>query len=306
MFLRKHLDVVFVFIVALTASQAHGIWLQRLGYEYQYKVAYSIEGKPGAYRALIPFLSRTVETLTGLDVVFCMSALVVLSAIFLYYSLRYLYKLFMGSDFADLFAFAVCEAAFLLVLGEMHVYDLATIMFFALGLALLAQKNFRTYYLIFLLATLNRETSFLLTLIFMVYGIQEMSPRAWLLGVLYQVLSWFGVRSVLEFTLVSVPGDPFWWTFPKVPVTHLENYGKTLVLLSILIFILFLVLRKWGQKPQFLRLAFLVLFPIQVVLYILVGSPFEIRVFAESLPVVACLAVYTRKIESENPASSFT
>ena len=99
-------------------------------------------GHPSAYRVLIPFLARVVERITGIDAVYCMSGLVVLSAIGLFYSLRYLYTSFGSPKHAELIAFVGCEIVFLLVLWEMHIYDLATVMFFALELALLANRNF--------------------------------------------------------------------------------------------------------------------------------------------------------------------
>ena len=78
------------------------------------------------------------------------------------------------------------------------------------------------------------------------------------------------------------------------PLATLQGYAAqpllTLVLLVLMAGVLYLVGYGWERKPLFLRSAFLVIFPLQVILHILMGMPFELRVFIESLPVMVILA----------------
>ena len=289
----KQLDKILALVVAITASQAHVIWIQRLGYRDLYLIANSTHGRPSAYRVLIPFLSRVAEGITGIDIVYCMSGLVVLSAIGLFYSLRYLYSSFAPSERADIVAFLGCEITFLLILWEMHIYDLATVMFFALALALLANNKFWIYYLIFPLATLNRETTFLLLSFFVVYFYKTSPRRQWMYGTIYQVFIYILIRWITTSVFANLPGEEYWWTWPQVPLAYIRNYPWALILLVAVGGVLYFVFRGWYRKPLFLRTAFLIIFPLQVIMHFTVGLPWELRVYAESASVILCLAFYS-------------
>jgi len=67
---------------------------------------------------------------------------------------------------------------------------------------------------------------------------------------------------------------------------------KTLFFAIILSIILYYTLGNWATKPLFLRLAFFILFPLQICLYFLFGTSFETRLFAESTPLITVLIAY--------------
>ncbi len=293
--MRKHIDLFLVSIVALSAYQFYYVWLVWKGFSYLELVAYSLEIRPFVYRVLVPFLARALERLTGIQAVYCMIFLVVLSAIGLFYSLRYFYTAFRRNDeYAGMFSLISCEITFLLVLIGVKPYDIVTVMFFALAFGLLARGKFNIYYLIFVIASINRETTFLLTLFFIVYFFNRIPRPQYLLGVLYQGIAYVVVKILIMAAYAGVPGTPAQWR----PLEVLKGYIDKPVWFAVLFFLFFCILIaialwRWNEKPLFLRVAFITIFPIQLILHIFLGYSYEIRVFAEVFPIMLLLCTWS-------------
>lgn len=293
--MRKYFELFLVSVVAFSAYQFYDVWLMWKGFSYLELVAYSLESRPYVYRVLVPFLSRALEWLTGIDAVYCMIFLVVLSSIGLFYSLKYLYTAFSIDDkYADMFAFIGCELTFALILIGVKVYDIATVMFFAFSLGLLARGKFNNYYMLFFIASLNRETTFLLTVFFLVYFFNRLPRQQYFFGVLYQGFAYIAVKIMLITFYADVPGAVLYLN----PVGVMQGYmdkpvGFALALLVFFSTFLVIAIRRWNEKPVFLRVAFLTIFPIQLILHILMGYPYEIRVFAEAFPVLLLLCAWS-------------
>jgi hypothetical protein len=292
--MRKHLDLLFSCMVAITAFQFYYVWIEGLGYPYLHDVVYSLEERPYVYRMLIPFLSRMLEFLIGVSAVYWMILLVVASAVGLYFSLKYLYSTFeSNNERTSIISFIICEILFIIILLTFpHIYDISTAMFFAFALALLARGKLTTYLILFPLATLNRETTFLLTVFWLIYFSKRI-PVHWLFyGAVYQAIVYVVIRLAMTSAFAHLPGNSFDWQ----PMRNLEKFLAspltTCLLLSALGIILYMVIAGWSQKPLFLRIAFLTLFPMQVFLHLTLGGAWELRVYAESLPVIFLLAAY--------------
>jgi hypothetical protein len=289
--MRKYLELFLVSIVAFSSYQLYYVWLVWKGFSYLNSAAYSLETRPFVYRVLIPFLARAVEQLTGLSAVYGMIFLVVLSSIGLFYSLKYLYQAFMENEnYAGLFCFAGCELTLLLILIGVKPYDIATAMFFALSLGLLARGKFNLYYLIFVVASINRETTFLLTLFFIVYFFNKIPFRQYCFGVIYQAFAYLVVKAIIMTMYANVPGTLMQWR----PMEVIKGYVDKPVWFAVVFFIFFLgfiglALNQWKDKPIFLRTAFSTMFPALLILHIFLGYSYEIRVFAELFPVIFML-----------------
>lgn len=290
--MQRRIHVAFVSIIAFTAYQAYLVLIQRLGFHYVHIISQSLEVKPGVFRALIPILSQTAESITGITSVFWMGMFVVLSAVGVFYSIRYLHSTFSFEAYPDTVAFSATMVIFVITLAEMHVYDFASGMFTALCMALIARRHFIWFYILFPIATLNRETTFLLTIFFFIYGYFYIPRLHWILGSAYQTIMYFLVRVLTLSMFADVPGSLYWSTWDHIITTYRTLYLQTFILITLIIAMLFMVFRGWKQKPEFLRIAFLVIFPLQVILHFTVGMPFEIRVFVESVPLAACLIAY--------------
>jgi hypothetical protein len=293
--MKRYLELFLIVIVAFSAHQFYYVWVVWKGFAYLELVAYSLEDRPYIYRLLVPVLSRALEWLTGIHAVYCMIFLFVLSAIGLFYSLRYLYTAFRRNDESALmFSFISCEFTFLLILIGVKVYDIATVMFFALSLGLLVRKKFNIYYILFIIASLNRETTFLLSLFFVVYFFNKLPFQQYFFGILYQGLAYMAVKTILMVVYAGIPGASLYLN----PVGVIKGYMDKPVWFALLLLIFFCVfviiaLRQWSEKPLFLRVAFITIFPIQLILHILIGYPYEIRVFAEVFPVIFLLCAWS-------------
>ena len=94
------------------------------------------------------------------------------------------------------------------------------------------------------------------------------------------------------YAFADLPGEEYWWTWPCVLLAYVRNYPQALILLVTVIGNLYFALRDWYKKPVFLRTAFLIIFPLQVIMHLTVGLPWELRVYAESTPVILCLLFF--------------
>lgn len=249
-----------------------------------------------------PFF-RALERLTGIHAVYCMILLVVLSSIGLFYSLKYLYTAFADDEYAGLFSCIGCEITFLLILLGVKVYDIATVMFFALSLGLLARGKLSMYYLVFIIASINRETTFLLTLFFIVYFYNKLPFRQYCLGVAYQGTSYIAIKLAIMAVYAGVPDTLMQWR----PVEVIQGYVDDPVWFAVLLFGFFLgfivlALRRWSDKPPLLRVAFLTIFPVQLILHIFLGYSYEIRVFAEAFPILLLLSAWSIQAHKHQPA----
>ncbi len=180
---------------------------------------------------------------------------------------------------------------------ECKVYDLSTAAIFAFSLGFLVRGKFGPFYLLYPVGCMNRETMFLLSLFFAVEYFWKLEAGRYLFGLAYQGTVFVAFRLMITQLYAGNPGQTIYFQ----PVDILSRYGQhpvsTLVLLLLVLVTWFLVARHWREKPAFLRTALVVILPLQVILHLTLGAPYEIRVFAESFPVVWALIVQERLTE---------
>jgi hypothetical protein len=201
------------------------------------------------------------------------------------------------SGIEDLRDFIVAAAAvelfMILFFLECKVYDLATALLFAASLGLLARGKLTAYFVLFPFACLNRETSFLLTAVFAVYFYSRLSFRDWSIGVGCKVLAFVIIRLCLMFAFANNAGVPFLFRLQENIADHLQYPGRSLLFLAGVLITVWLCARHWHAKPLLLQTAFLVLAPALMVMYLLFGWAFELRVFAELYPLAVVLATWS-------------
>jgi hypothetical protein len=265
-----HMNIVFAFIAALGGLSMWLVLYERWNL-YLTQVAYSLEERPFVFRLLLPLLSRALEWLTGIEAVSWLGILFVLSAVFFYFSVKYLYEAFYGrGEIAALVSFLFLM---MLTFVETKVYDYATAAFFALSLGLLARGKHGVFLLVFPFATLNRETTFLLTLFYAVYFVGKLPLQKYLASLSVQT----AVYLLIKFITASV----FSGNEGQDAYLYLDMMLASRSYLILLLFpFLYFFLRN---KPEFIRKSFWMIFPAQVALYLLFGQPLEVRVFAESV-----------------------
>lgn len=192
-----------------------------------------------------------------------------------------------------IFAAAAVELFMLLFFLECKVYDLASALFFAVALGMLARGKLNEYYLLFPLACLNRETSFLLIAVFAVYFYKRLPWLDWVQDIGYQALAFMIIRLWLTAAFADNAGMPFLFRLQENVADHLQYGGQTLVLIAGVLITIWLCALHWHAKPEILRTAFIVLGSALMAMYLLFGWAFEIRVFAELYPVAFVLATWS-------------
>ena len=247
-------------------------------------VVFSHTPKPYVYRVLTPTVARILVWILHITPETAFTLVVVFSAVGMFYAMRTLSPVMV--------AFLATEFVLFLMAYQGKIYDMATGAGFALALGLLQHKQFSAYYVLFAIMVINRETTILLIPLFILYlWIKSQYRYYFIFGTLYQIIAYVVITALIRWYFADVPGEAI--TFQ--PVNNMQIYFihpiATLALLAGLAGILYLVLRDWQSKPVFLQAAFLCIFSPLVVMHILIGYAFEMRVFIEAVPVTALLMI---------------
>jgi len=262
--------------------------------------------KPFAYRALVPIFSNFVMGLYPVPFNVLPIFIFMVSAVAFVFAFEYLASAFYIGDLELLSISAL--ALFILLFGwpARWLYDFPTAFFFALGLALLVRGRLLIYLFIFTLSTINRETTFLLIPVFMLYTFKRIKLPLWLAYGFAQTVILSGIQFVIRYQLRDLPGSPLWFAFYQNLIDYQAH--ASLAILNIFIFAAFLILVTygWKSKPEFLRLAFLCMFPFLFIVFILFGRAFEYRVFIEAFPAAILLIlpnILQKRIQAKTVAA---
>ena len=172
-----------------------------------------------------------------------------------------------------------------------QIYDFTTLWSFTLGLALMAGRQWTAYLMLFAVATVNKETTILLTLVFAVhYLLRGRLPFNRALALLAaQVAIFLVIRGAISYVFRNNPGEVVeinWVNHNKVVLLDPSLMSKRLPLLAAAA-----AFGAWGwsQKAPFLRDAILTLAPVLLVMGVTVGQVDEIRAYYELYPIVIVL-----------------
>jgi len=247
--------------------------------------------RPFVYRQFIPLTASLIAMLTGMALGPSVVTVIVLCAIGFALASAWLYQSFYQQESAKaaLFALLMVGILFAMIEYPKHNYDVATAFFFTLALVLLQRERLIAYACLFPLICLNRETALLLPLLFAVHFFRKLEPKLYWGSLFYQLISFLVIRVALMWIFAQVPGSMFYFR----PAENLQMYSMapltTNFFLLFLVTVVCLVAAKWTSAPALMRTAFLIFAPILVILYLFLGTSFEIRVFVELLPVVAII-----------------
>jgi hypothetical protein len=318
---------VVVLLYLLTSSIALFIFVVRPGIDGSYHAMFSdtVYGKahkPYVYRTLFPSTVRAVAEVTPESIKEIISStiekrwkrnlerlewdtdyiyeyLVALALIFFCFfgfafALRHLTKLFYDfpSFVADLAPVGGLLALPLFFRYYSYIYDPCTLLLFALAIGFIATRRQPAFYMIFVLATLNKETSILLTALFFLHEYKTMNNSKLLGHVLLQVSFWIAIRAALLFVFRNNEGGLLEY--------HIFNnlsliYKPLNMLYFIVVILMFFVLVRyeWKQKPAFLRKGFFVTLIPLTLLSIFFSYVDELRIYYEAFPFLFLLSLPT-------------
>lgn len=179
-------------------------------------------------------------------------------------------------------------------------FDIPAVLFVTAGLFLIHQEKWVPYYFLFLVATLNRETSFFLTLIYLLTNLGKGKAKQLGLHCLAQFLIWATVKYVLFTMYINNPvGDS--GQDPDYAAWHIGLYDpndlgvnlRTLTIISEYPFIFSIVGYLWLPAAllvrmihnDFVKRTMVVIVPwCASILY--VGTLTQLRIFGELIPIV--------------------
>lgn len=172
-------------------------------------------------------------------------------------------------------------------------WDIPSVLFFTLGLLLMYRKNWLWFYVIFVAATLNRETTCFLSVVYLLTAWGNDKPKAIVLHIGTQVALWFAVKTILYQVFAGQPGAGLFETqHIGRDVTHLSTNFQFLLepqnyplLLSAIGFVWIpAVLFCRHVSDPFLRRAMWVAVPFLAGM-MLVSNIYEMRIYGELIPV---------------------
>ena len=173
-----------------------------------------------------------------------------------------------------------------------YIYDVPAILFFFLGLAAARAGAWRWFYPLFVLATLNRETSCFLTVVILLAGWGRWPWRRLLAHVAAQTALWLAVKwalwSVFQHNIDLQYGDAaglfkLTWTDNLAAARHLRTW---LLLPAVYGYLWMPLLLVYGRLADpWLRRALLAV-PLFHVAMLVPGEILELRIYAEMLPLV--------------------
>jgi hypothetical protein len=180
----------------------------------------------------------------------------------------------------------------LLFSGFGYIYDFTLLCLFTLGLWLMYRQAWGWYLLAFALGTLNKETTILLSLVFVLYFLRRMPRRKFALLLAAQVGLYAVLQGLVRYRFRNSPGGLVEWHLPDQIATFRAIAGSAPWLFAVwaaaIAVIIVLIARGWRRKPEYIRYA-MILVPIFLVLFILWGYPLEIRAMLEVLAPVVIL-----------------
>ena len=168
--------------------------------------------------------------------------------------------------------------------------DIPSVFFFTLGLLLIQEKRWTLFYPLFVVATLNRETSCFLTLIYCLAYLGEYRTRTYWMHLVGQTAIWFAIKIAL-FLRFADNGGRFVYDHFDRNLSLLATPINWPALLSSLGFTgVIAVLGYPYLRHPFIRRAMLVLIPFGVGMF-LVGRIIEVRIFGELIPLTLCATI---------------
>ena len=292
------------------------------------RMVYGIAFKPYAYRALVPFSIRATSSLIPQEIKQAINETVwenktfklmndnkgrlekyiltefLIGCIVMYlglagffFALRYLFKtVYEAPDkLVDLTSLAALLGLPVMFKYTSFIYDFSTLFLFTLGLALMARKKWMPFLVVYTLACFNKETTILLTMLFVIYfccvSITRLAKPSFMKILSAQIVIYLIARAILNYFFYDNPGS-FLLNIIGILTKHNLKIPPYSIEAFVYLFITLMVLYKWEEKPLFLKCGLWILPPL-VLLCLFFGFLDELRDYYEAYPIVLLLMAHT-------------
>jgi hypothetical protein len=255
---------------------------------------------PYQFRTLIPWLVKCISNLPFVSfpldsIYFVVEATSVFLAILAFR--RYLALLFGDSALPFLFSITLLYPLTIqYVVWDTYPifyypYDIPSVLFLTLGLIFLYEKSWTRYYVLFVVATFNRETSCFLTIAFLATSFRRESLRDLAIHCGFQLAIWVSVKGLLYhlFSANASAPNSIAGLFDDNVLLNMHRLSSPAAYLSLLSIVGFLWLPTLLSfrliRDDFVRRSLIVCLPFFVGM-LLVGNIVETRIFGELIPIV--------------------
>lgn len=170
------------------------------------------------------------------------------------------------------------------------IYDFPVLALYGFCLISLYRRKWAEYLTLFALATLNKESTFLLIAFFSILFRKELKNPPYLHLLIAQCAIFIFIISGLHFIYADNRGANFWHNL--VPIIFLSFRDFTSVHMMVLITIFALLTARWNEVPSDLRKSIWLLAGCTF-LYYFFGLFREYRIFYECFPGLTVIASYT-------------
>jgi len=172
-----------------------------------------------------------------------------------------------------------------------YVYDFPTLFLFTLGLLFLKQRNWSYFLILFFIACFNKETTILLTLVFVIHHYKDssISKKVYTQLIAAQLAIFLMVKILLYFIFLNNAGG--FVEFHLIDRNYLIFNGYSLVVFVVLLTIFLGIFSRWDEKPKFLKDSLWIAIPL-LILTLFLGFFDELRDYYEVFPVIVLLISY--------------
>jgi hypothetical protein len=256
--------------------------------------------RPFQYRVLLPLIVHFCQKIIPLDTHFAYQWLTLLSTVGLFLAFRTYLGLFLPAAWCR---FATLGLLYPLawnycVLGTYYyAADIPAILFFVLGLIAIYRKHWGIYYVIFILACLNRETSIFLVIAYLLTLTGRPRFSQVTAHVLAQAVIWLGIKHILTLAFAANPGEPIFenhWASNMQRIMALLHGDRHMVQVATGTFgaVWLLIPLAWAAQPVFFKRLLLLVIPFLVGMSI-VGNLDEVRIYNELIPILLAPALFS-------------
>ncbi len=190
------------------------------------------------------------------------------------------------SDFAPIAALLILPLFFRYC---NYIYDPATLFLASLALLFISTRNRFLFYIVFILAAINKETAILFSCLFFVKEYRTLTRKTLIGHLIVQLLIWGAIKSMINIAFQNNPGS--------IAEFHLVNYNLQMIFrpfgilyFAAVVFIFFRLIKyRWQEKSMFLRRGFFVVFIPMAVLALFLGYIDEFRQYYEVYPIAFLL-----------------
>lgn len=175
-----------------------------------------------------------------------------------------------------------------------YLYDPSNLFLFTMAIVLIVTGRTAWFYVLFVLATVNKETSFLLVGLFLLHRLRDTERLRPLAHAALLSAIWIALKSALAYIYRDHPGSFVEMHLLdhniRVPAAHT---GSLVYFIAVAAVSVLVIGRNWRAKPAFLRNGLLVTAIPLLVLHLFFGYIDELRGYYEALPFMFLLSLPT-------------